>query len=96
MDSLCEVFLEQDWDDAQQARQKRDLRVVELEGQGWQCTVGLFYNALTGNRIYLVEATSPPPRSSEPTQHPSRHRSQSRHPQRAMPTKPGSASSENR
>jgi hypothetical protein len=90
MDSLCEVFLEQDWNDAQQARQKRDLRVVELEGQGWQWTVGLFYNALTGNQIYLVEATSPPPRSPEPMQH------QSRHPQRVMPTKPRSAPSENR
>ncbi len=95
MDFLCEVFLEQDWDDAQQAQQKRDLRVAELEHQGWQCTVGLFYNVLTGSRIYLVEATLPPPPSAEPTQHQSKRRSHSMRPQRAMPTKPRPASYEN-
>lgn len=63
MDAITEVFLEA-WDDAEVARQKRDQRVAELEGQGWHCTTGRFYNALTGQRIYLVEATLPPPDSS--------------------------------
>lgn len=56
MDTITEVFLE-GWDDAEQARQKRDVRVAELQQQGFDCSLALFYNILTGKRIYLVEAT---------------------------------------
>lgn len=81
MDSITEVFLE-DWNDAEQARQKRDARVAELEQQGFRSTVGLFYNALTGKRIYLLEATQSLTSDSEPPPQSPPQRPRSSRPQR--------------
>ncbi|MGG6267093.1 hypothetical protein ACQ4M3_13080 [Leptolyngbya sp. AN03gr2] len=70
MDTITEVFLE-DWDDAKQTRQKCDARILDLEQQGFRCEVGLFYNILSGKRIYLIEATwlATPEKSIEQTPH---------------------------
>lgn len=57
MNKITEVFLE-GWNDATQMCQACGQGVVELEHQGFHCTVRLFYNALNGNRIYLLEAIS--------------------------------------
>jgi len=86
MDSFSEVFLEQDWDDVEQVRQNALKRVAELKSQGFECTLGLFYNVLSGNRIYVVDAALPI--ESEPIQQKSKPRSHSKRPQRPNPSRP--------
>lgn len=67
MNKLTEVFLE-GWDDITQVRENCNQRAVELENQGFHCTVGLYYNAATGNRIYLLEATKDDSSTQSPHQ----------------------------
>lgn len=93
MNAITEVFLEA-WDDAQEARRKCDARVVELQQQGFHCSIGVFYNALTGKRIYLLEATiSENIEPETPLQAKSRHAPSTR-PQRKKSSRP--ATYENR
>lgn len=59
MQPTIELFLEQDWDDAEQARQKRDERLTELTSQGLECKAELLYNAVSGKRIYTINVLTP-------------------------------------
>jgi hypothetical protein len=59
MATIQEVFLESDWEDAREARQKRDERLAELQNQGLVCTPEDLYNIADGRRVFLVSAMSP-------------------------------------
>ncbi len=61
MSSIQEVFLETDWDDAAQARQKRDERIVELQSTGLVCVGQDLYNILNGRRVFALAASPPSP-----------------------------------
>lgn len=61
MSSIQEVFLETDWDDAAQARQKRDERILDLQATGLVCVGTDLYNIVNGRRVFVLAASSPPP-----------------------------------
>ncbi len=65
MSSIQEVFLETDWDDAAQARQKRDERILDLQATGLVCVGHDLYNIVNGRRVFVLAASSPSP--LEPT-----------------------------
>jgi hypothetical protein len=57
-----EVFNELDFDDAEEALQRRNERLLELQAQGMVCTHEDLYR-VDGRRVYMLTAT--PPSSSE-------------------------------
>ena len=56
---LEEVFLESDFESSALARQRRDERLVELQGKGYECRAENLYTIHTGMRIFLVVAIPP-------------------------------------
>lgn len=87
MNAITEVFLEA-WDDAQVARRNCDARVAKLEQQGFHCSIALLYNALTGKRIYLLEATISDKIEPEIPPRTKSHQPASSRPQRKKPSRP--------
>ena len=61
MSSIQEVFLETDWDDAAQARQKRDERILELQATGLVCVGTDLYNIVNGRRVFVLVGSLPSP-----------------------------------
>ena len=61
MSSIQEVFLETDWDDVAEARQKRDERILELQSTGLVCVAQDLYNILNGRRVFALIASPPSP-----------------------------------
>jgi hypothetical protein len=57
-----EVFNELDYDDAAEALQRRNERLLELQAQGMICTYEDLYR-VDGRRVYMLTAN--PPSSSE-------------------------------
>lgn len=82
MSPIQEIFLETDWDDADQARAARDQRAAQLQAEGHICSCTTLYRATDGRCVFVVEVQ--PPESSR-SEHPSsRRKPVSRRP----PTKP--------
>jgi hypothetical protein len=53
-----EAYAQQDWDDTT-ARQQRDQRVEELQGQGYHCTCITLYRVNDGMPVYWFSAELP-------------------------------------
>lgn len=85
MGSIQEVFLETDWDDAAQARQKRDERILALQSTGLVCVGQDLYNILNGRRVFVLVAS--PPSVVEPSRD-ENSKSRSLRPQRRDPAEP--------
>lgn len=79
--SHTEVFTEAEWEDARLARQKRDLRLAQLQSQGYVCTAENCQTILDGRWVYLVVAT-PQAVADDPNVEPS---SRSSSPDRSRP-----------
>jgi hypothetical protein len=58
MNSFSEVFRELDFEDAAEARQKRDLRLSQLQEQGLVCVGENLYH-VEGWRVFTLVATPP-------------------------------------
>jgi hypothetical protein len=55
---VSEVFNELDFDDAAEALQRRNERLLELQAQGMVCTHEDLYR-VDGRRVYMLTATAP-------------------------------------
>ncbi|MCU0569617.1 MAG: hypothetical protein MUF49_23960 [Oculatellaceae cyanobacterium Prado106] len=55
---MSEVFLELDFEDAEEAQRQRDLRMEVLQAEGWVCTPENLYR-VDGKRVYLLTADMP-------------------------------------
>jgi hypothetical protein len=55
---ISEVFCEIDFEDAEAARQQRDLRIEVLQAQGLLCIAENLYR-VDGKRVYLLTADVP-------------------------------------
>jgi hypothetical protein len=55
---VSEVFNELDFDDAAEALQRRNERLLELQAQGMVCTHEDLYR-VDGRRVYMLTATPP-------------------------------------
>jgi hypothetical protein len=55
---ISEVFCEVDFEDAEEARLRRNQRIVELQGQGMVCTAENLYR-VDGKRVYLLTSEMP-------------------------------------
>jgi hypothetical protein len=78
---ISEVFREVDFDDPEEARQQRDLRVAVLQAQGLVCVAENLYR-VDGKRVYLLTADAP--KSNEP---PTEKRSSRSQPRRDRPVR---------
>jgi hypothetical protein len=65
MSIISEAFCELDWDEPEDAQQKRDQRLAELTAQGFICSAELLYRINDGRRVYVVTAESPESESQE-------------------------------
>jgi hypothetical protein len=65
---ISEVFCEVDFEEAEEARLRRNQRLVELQGQGMTCTAENLYR-VDGKRVYLLtaEVINPPGQKGEET-----------------------------
>jgi hypothetical protein len=72
---ISEVFCEVDFEDAEEARQQRDLRVEILQAQGLVCVAENLYR-VDGKRVYLLTADAP--KANEPVTQERPSRSQPR------------------
>ncbi|MCY7281983.1 MAG: hypothetical protein LH679_00795 [Cyanobacteria bacterium CAN_BIN43] len=52
---ISEVFCELDFEDAEEARRRRNQRILELQDQGMTCTAENLYH-VDGNQVYLLTA----------------------------------------
>jgi hypothetical protein len=91
MSLIQEIFLETDWDDAEQAWLACQERANQLKAEGHTCSCLTLYRATDGRRVFLVEAQHPD--ALEPEHKPSRRKPPSR---RSMPKGPDSNSIEYR
>jgi hypothetical protein len=55
---ISEVFCEVDFEDAEEARLRRNQRIVELQKQGMVCTAENLYR-VDGKRVYLLTSEMP-------------------------------------
>jgi hypothetical protein len=55
---ISEVFCEVDFEDAEEARLRRNQRIVELQEQGMVCTAENLYR-VDGKRVYLLTSEMP-------------------------------------
>ncbi|HSM81765.1 MAG TPA: hypothetical protein VLS96_08765 [Nodosilinea sp.] len=76
MSLVQEIFLETDWEDAEQAQAACHQRASELQAEGHTCTCLTLYRITDGRRVFLLEAQHPD--TLEPEHKPSRRKPPSR------------------